>query len=131
MATAVFTQINGPQQTDSVQYVDITGLFVTLPASDWQFSSAFVTLNLPAPYVLPDGSNPENGIGYQLVVQGTPILTGGWTNQVPQEGRSPFTMVANIPLTGEPQNVQAQWSCFGGVANLGNTASLSGVLVQP
>ena len=128
MATAVFKQVTGDQTTTSGSYVDIEGLFLKLPAASNDFNSALVTLNVPEPY---GEAGESNGIQYQIDVDGSSQIVGAFTNQTSQNGRSPFTMVAQIPLTGAQQHVQAQWlGVRGTTAHLGSSASLTGIVVQ-
>lgn len=128
MSTGLFKQINGDPTTTSGSYTDIENLNLILPAQA-DSNAALVTLNIPQPYA--DGGD-SNGIAYQIDVDGSSQITGAWTNQSSQNGRSPFTLVTMVPLkSGATQFVQAQWSAVrGATAHLGGSASLSAVLVQ-
>ena len=128
MATAIYKQVTGNQTTTSGSYVDIEGLLFKLPAASSDYNSALVTLNVPEPYAT---GGESNGIQYQIDVDGSSQIVGALTNQESQNGRSPFTMVTLIPLTGSQQHVQAQWlGVRGTTAHLGSSASLTGILVQ-
>lgn len=128
MPNAFFTQASTDQTTNSGTFGDIEGLSFTLPAAQPEYNAALVTLNVSQPYV--DGGD-SNGISYQIDANGVSQATGAWSNQTSQNGRSPFTLVAKVPLTSGSQFLQAQWlSVRGGTAHLGGSASLSAVLVQ-
>jgi hypothetical protein len=129
MSTALYKQVNGDPTTDSGSFVDIEGLSFTLPEATSDTNSALVTLNVPSPYA--DGGT-SNGISYQIDANGSSQVTGTWTNQTSQNGRSPFTMVIMIPLSKiGSQFVQAQWLAVrGGTAHLGGSATLTALLVN-
>ena len=128
MSTALYKQVTGDPTNTSGSFVDIEGLSFTLPAATSDANSALVTLNVPSPYA--DGGS-SNGISYQIDSNGASQVTGSWTNQTSQNGRSPFTMVTLIPLNSSSQFVQAQWqSVRGGTAHLGGSATLTALLVN-
>jgi hypothetical protein len=128
MSTALYKQVAGDPTTTSGSYVNIEGLNFTLPHATPGFNAALVTVNIPQPYA--DGGT-SNGIQYQIDVNGASKANGMWTNQTSQNGRSPFTMVALVPLTSATQFVQAQWLAVrNGTAHLGGSASMSALLVD-
>lgn len=128
MSTALFRQVTGDPTTNSGSYTDIEDLNLILPAQT-DSNAALVTLNVPQPFA--DGGE-SNGIAYQIDVDGRSQITGTWTNQSSQNGRSPFTLVTMVPLkSGSTQFLQAQWSAVrGATVHLGGSASLSAILVQ-
>jgi hypothetical protein len=128
MSKALYKQVDGDPTTKSGSFVDIAGLDFTLPQAAAGFNSALVTLNVPQPYA--EGGS-ANGIEYQIDVNGASKVKGAWTNGTSQNGRSPFTMVAMVPLTQAPQVVKAQWLAVReGTAHLGGSASMSAVCVD-
>lgn len=128
MSKALYKQVNGDPTTKSGSYVDIEGLNFSLPPAAAGFNSALVTLNVPQPFA--EGGT-SNGIEYQIDVNGASKVKGAWTNGTSQNGRSPFTMVALIPLTAIAQSVKAQWLAVrNGTAHLGGSASMSAVYVD-
>lgn len=128
MTTALFKQVTGDPTTNSGSFTEIEDLNLVLPAQT-DSNAALVTLNVPQPYAV---GGESNGISYQLDVDGHSQITGTWTNQNSQDGRSPFTLVTLVPLkSGSSQFLEAQWLAVrGGTAHLGGSASLSAVLVQ-
>jgi hypothetical protein len=125
LSTQIFT---APPVTSS-QFVDIPGLFLTLPLKSATQTFALVILNVPAPYA---SGNNLPGVNFAINVMGTAVAEGGFTysERIPQSfGRMPTTIVARVPLTTAYQTVWARWiSVRNSVGHIDSFASLSAVI---
>ncbi len=128
-AQILSSQISGAPVVTSSQYVDIPGLFLTLPPKSPAMTYALLMLDVPQPYAT--GINFP-GLIFSINVMGTLVADGGFTysQQVPQSfGRMPTTVVVRVPLTTAYQTVWGRWrSVRNSVGHIDSFASLSAVL---
>lgn len=75
-AQILSTQISTAPQLTSSQYVNIPGLFLTLPPKSATQTYALIILNVPAPYA--SGSNFP-GVTFAINVMGSLVAEGGFT----------------------------------------------------
>jgi hypothetical protein len=113
-STILYAETNPVQQTtNNANFVDMTGLALTLPAANANAKQALVILDVPNPYAI--GSNFP-GANFRLRVNGVvqaglPIacFTYSIQNLPGSSGRCPTTLVARVKLGSIPLVVQAVW----------------------
>jgi hypothetical protein len=124
----IFTQTTQSHQTDSMLPVPIPELNMTLPEGVGE--QALLILNVPNVYATTGGNVPGGRFG--ISVNGTvlPAYATFMYNSVPPSGdRLAQTLVVAVPLTVEPQQVQAVWQTYNGCTVVIDTpASLSAQL---
>ena len=124
----IFVQTTQPHQTASMLPTPIPELNMTLPEGAGE--QALVILNLPNVYATTGGNNP--GGRFSISVNGTvlPAYATFMYNDVPPSGdRLAQTLVVAIPLTLNPQKVQAMWQTYNGcTVAIDTPASLSAQL---
>jgi hypothetical protein len=125
----LFAKITTAPPTTSNQFVDIPGLGFQIPAMSSTRTKALVILDVPEPFAT--GSDFPGTI-FAVRVNATRVAEGGFTysSKNPEStGRMPTTLVAVVPLTTQPQFVQAQWISVRGSTNrIDSFASLSAVI---
>ena len=99
------------QTTTNPNFVDMTGLTLTLPPASANGKQALIILDVPNPYAL---GNDYPGAYFRLKaanVSLNPIACFTYTlQQLPViAGRMPTTLVARVKLGSAPIVVQAQW----------------------
>ncbi|MFB9268410.1 hypothetical protein ACFFWD_35735 [Bradyrhizobium erythrophlei] len=125
---AFYAQTTGTQSTDSESLVPMTGLTFTIP--EGVGTTAIVILNVP--FAFATGSNNPGGT-FGISVDGVASsVIGGFTynEQVPpSSGRVPTTVVVGVPLTNQPQTIQALWSGVrGGTVSIDSPATLTAIM---
>ena len=122
------------QTTNNANFVDMTGLALTLPAASGNESQALVILDVPNPYAI--GSNYPGAV-FRLKVNNVvdPALpmacfTYSIQNLPGSAGRQPTTLVARIKLNKKTATtVQAVWqSVRNSTVKLDTPCTLSAVL---
>jgi mannose-binding lectin len=125
----LFAKVTSAPATSSNQFVDIPGLGFQVPPVAATRNKALIILDVPEPFAT---GNDFPGIIFAIRVNGTRVAEGGFTysTKVPEStGRMPTTLVVAIPLTSQPQFVQAQWESVRGSTNrIDSFASLSAVI---
>jgi hypothetical protein len=131
--------------TDTLSYrtyigpIPITGLSLTLPAAGKYFNTAVVTLNMPNLFLSkPTSKMIPMAATLQVVAPFAPggllIVSGGIgcdNNNVLVSGLKPLTIVVKVPLSTEPQPVEAEWASDGtSIVTTQTFASLSAILVK-
>lgn len=128
-AQILSSQISSAPAVTSSQYVDIPGLFLTLPPKSATQTFALVILNVPTPYA---SGNNFPGVSFAVSVMGTVVAQGAFTysQQTPQSfGRMPTTIVVKVPLTTAYQTVWGRWCTIrNSVGHIDSFASLSAVI---
>jgi mannose-binding lectin len=105
---ALYAQTSGTQSTNSGTFVSIPGLTLTIPAG--VNDAALVVVNLPNPYAT--GNNYPGavvGISVDGTVSPVQACFTYSEQQMPFPGRVPTTLVVSVPLTNNPQTVNAVW----------------------
>jgi hypothetical protein len=123
-----FAQTSGTLQTNASSPTPIAGLSLTLP--EGVGDSALVILNLPNPYA--QGDNFPGG-SFGLSVNGTVLpAVAVFTYGEPQPSsfnRMPTTLVVSVPLTLQPQTIQAVWNGIrGSTVIIDSPSSLSAIV---
>jgi hypothetical protein len=127
MTNIIYKQVNGDQTTSGSNYSDIEGLSIRLPAKT-SYKNSLITMNIPRPW---GEGGDNNGINYQIDVDGKSVVEGSFTHVGSPNGRSPMTLIVSLPLTGNQQFVQGQWLGVRNTkAHLGDSASLSAILYE-
>jgi hypothetical protein len=105
---AFYAQTSGTQSTNSGSWVPIPGLSLTIP--EGVDSLALVILNLPNPYAT-GNSNPGGAFGISVDGVVSPVVASFTYNEQvpPSTGRIPTTLVVGVPLTDDPQTIEAMW----------------------
>ena len=111
-STILYAETNPVHQTtNNANFVNMTGLALTLPAASGNEKQALVILDVPNPYAI--GTNFP-GANFKLKVNNvlqTPIACFTYFVQsLPgSSGRMPTTLVARVKLGPAPTIVQAVW----------------------
>lgn len=128
-AQILSTQIQAAPAVTSGQFVNIPGLFLTLPPKSVTQTFALIILNVPQPYA---SGNNFPGAVFGVNVMGAVVAEGGFTysQQLPQSfGRMPTTVVVRVPLAVGYQTVWGQWrSVRNSTGRIDSFASLSAVI---
>jgi hypothetical protein len=106
---ASIAQTSGTLTTNSASYTPIPGLSLVLDLG--VDVTALVILNVPNPYAT--GNNtPGGNFGITVDGQLSPVYASFTYNETvpPSTGRIPTTLVIGVPLSMNPQTVQAVWS---------------------
>jgi mannose-binding lectin len=105
--TILYAQTTGNPQTNANVLTPIPGLNFLMPGGS---TTAIIILNFPAPWAAgPDF--PGGAFGIEVggtVLPNVAFFT--YNDAQPQStGRVPTTLVVGVPLTPNPQQVQAMW----------------------
>ena len=110
MSSILYKQSAGTQQTQSGAWTPITGLHFTLPALSSGNSHALIILNIPNPYAT--GNNHPGGM-FGISVNGAvmvPFACFTYESKTPESfGRMPTTLVIQIQLTANSQQIAGVW----------------------
>jgi hypothetical protein len=125
----LFTKITSAPTTTSSLFVDIPGLFLHIPAASSTRTKALIILDVPQPFAT---GKDTPGTTFGIRVGTARVAEGGfsYSAKVPEStGRMPTTIVVAVPLTNQPQIVQAQWVSVRGSKNhIDSFASISAVI---
>jgi hypothetical protein len=130
MGSILYAQSTGSQQTQSGVWAPIPGLQLTLPSNSGGLTNALITLNVPNPYA--SGNNFPGGT-FGISVNGAvmgPYASFTYSSQVPQSfGRMPTTLIVQVKLVSDTQQVQAMWqSVRGSTVIIDSPATLSAII---
>src|SRR5436190_18825255 len=110
MSSILYKQTAGTQQTQSGAWTPIAGLHFTLPPLSSGNSNALMILNIPNPYA--KGSDHPGGM-FGISVNGAvmvPFACFTYESKIPQSfGRMPTTLVIQIHLTANSQQIAGVW----------------------
>jgi hypothetical protein len=112
-STILYAETNPVQQsTTNANFVDMTGLALTLPAASANEKQALIILDVPNPYAI---GNDYPGAYFRLKVNNAlpPLPIACFTYSIKSlpgsAGRCPTTLVARVRLGSGPTTVQAVW----------------------
>lgn len=110
MSSILYKQTAGTQQTQSGAWTPISGLQFTLPPISTGITSALIILNVPNPYAT---GNDHPGGMFGISVNGAvmvPFACFTYESKIPQSfGRMPTTLVIQIKLTANSQQIAGVW----------------------
>lgn len=126
--SVLYAQTSGNQSTNANNFTPMPGLTLSLPGG--VDVMAIVTLNIPMPYAT--GTNTPGGT-FGLAVNNvvTPVVASFTYNEPAptSTGRIPTTLVVGVPLTEQPQTIQAMWyGVRGSTVHLDSPATLSAII---
>ena len=123
---SLFAQTSGTHTTNSTSFVPIPGLTFKLP--EGVGTNMIVILNLPNPYAT--GNDYPGGV-FAINVDGkqqAPVASFSYSVQN-GNNRIPTTLIVSVPLTMQPQTVQAMWqNVRGSTVVIDSPATLTGLL---
>ena len=126
--SVLYAQTSGNQSTNANNFTPMPGLTLSLPGG--VDVMAIVTLNIPMPYAT--GTNTPGGtFGVAVNNVVTPVIASFTYNEPAQTstGRIPTTLVVGVPLTEQPQTIQAMWyGVRGSTVHLDSPATLSAII---
>lgn len=126
--SVLYAQTSGNQSTNANNFTPMPGLTLSLPGG--VDVMAIVTLNVPMPYAT--GTNTPGGtFGVAVNNVVTPVIASFTYNEPAptSTGRIPTTLVVGVPLTEQPQTIQAMWyGVRGSTVHLDSPATLSAII---